>query len=87
MSIFKKSGYLRVLFIGLPFGVASLLGGIQIVNDIPDTPKDLKLHEGKLVSYGDAVYYSKAVDLERSVFYLKVIKKSITPIEEKNEKL
>ncbi len=38
MSILKKSGYLRVLFVGLPFGIGALLIGIPKFDEIPKTP-------------------------------------------------
>ena len=72
MNIFKKSGYLRALFVGLPFGIASLVGGISMFEDIPATSIDLELHKGNLIDYGDTVYYSKAVDLVRNVFFVKI---------------
>lgn len=71
MSIFRKSGYLRVLFVGLPFGIGALIVGIPMFNEIPETPNDLEVHKGLLSSFGDTTYYSQAVDLERSLFYVK----------------
>ena len=72
MSIFKKTGYLRVLFVGLPFGIGALIVGIPMFNKIPETPNDLEVHNGVLSSFGDTTYYSEAVDLEREVYFIKV---------------
>ncbi|MDM8161516.1 hypothetical protein QUH73_16970 [Labilibaculum sp. K2S] len=72
MNIFKKSGYLRVLFVGLPFGVASLIGGTTMFNEIPETPKELILYEGVLTSFGETTYYEVELDLERTLFYVKI---------------
>lgn len=71
MNIFKKSGYLRVLFVGLPFGVASLIGGMQMFNEIPDAPEELEMHTGTLTSFGDTTYYDAGIDLDRGLFFVR----------------
>lgn len=72
MSIFKKSGYLRVLFVGLPFGVASLIGGVQMFNDIPEAPNELEMNKGVLSSFGVTTYYDAGIDLKRELFFVKL---------------
>ncbi|MFA9371014.1 MAG: hypothetical protein ACERIH_04840 [Labilibaculum antarcticum] len=72
MSIFKKSGYLRALFVGLPFGIASLIGGVHMFKEIPDTTKGLELHSGVLNSFGETTYYDEGIDLEMNLFYVKI---------------
>ncbi len=72
MNIFKKTGYLRVLFVGLPFGIGALIVGIPMFNKIPERPNDLEVHNGVLSLFGDTIYYSEAVDLEREVYFIKV---------------
>ncbi len=72
MSIFKKTGYLRVLFVGLSFGIGALIVGIPMFNKIPETPNDLEVHKGILSSFGDTTYYDNGIDLEFETFYVKI---------------
>lgn len=71
MSIFKKTGYLRVLFAGLPFGIGALIVGLPMFNDIPETPSELEIHKGLLDSFGDKVYYDKDIDIDRNLYHIK----------------
>ena len=50
----------------------ALIVGIPMFNKIPETPNDLEVHNGVLSSFGDTIYYSEAVDLEREVYFIKV---------------
>ncbi len=72
MSIFKKTGYLRVLFFGLPFGIGALIIGIPMFNKIPETPNELEVHNGVLSSFGDTTYYDTGIDLEFETFCIRV---------------
>ncbi|MGM0582971.1 MAG: hypothetical protein ACQETL_20005 [Bacteroidota bacterium] len=72
MSIFKKTGYLRVLFVGLPFGIGALIVGIPMFKEIPKIPNDLEFHKGVLSSFGDTTYYDKEIDLEFETFYIRL---------------
>ena len=72
MNIFKKTGYLRVLFVGLPFGIGALIVGIPMFNEIPKTSNDLEKHVGVLRSFGDTIYYDEGIDLESKLFYVRL---------------
>ncbi|WP_461633071.1 hypothetical protein [Labilibaculum euxinus] len=72
MNIFKKSGYLRALFVGLPFGIGSLIVGIPLFEEIPKIPDELELHSGVLNSFGETTYYDEGIDLEMNLFYVKI---------------
>ncbi len=72
MSIFKKTGYIRVLTLGLPFGIGCLIVGIPLFKEIPNNDKELIMHEGFLSSFGETDYYSKKADNERNVFCIKI---------------
>jgi hypothetical protein len=72
MSIFKKTGYLRALFVGLPFGVVSLFGGIVQFNNIPESVENLELQTGNIIDYGMTEYYDKGVDVHRDVYFFEI---------------
>ena len=72
MNIFKKSGYLRVLFVGLPFGIGALIVGIPLFEEIPKNPDELELHSGVLNSFGETTYYDEGIDLDRTLFYVEI---------------
>ena len=71
-SIFKKSGYLRVLFVGLPFGIGSLIVGLPMFKSIPNSSNELILHEGRVVDFGETKYYSEDIDFEHETFFIRI---------------
>ncbi|MCB2195013.1 MAG: hypothetical protein KQH79_04095 [Bacteroidetes bacterium] len=72
MNTFKKSGYLRALFIGLPFGIYALYVGLSDFKDIPQKTDNLVKVSGIIVSHGTKEYYDSAVDVHREVYYFEL---------------
>ncbi len=68
-----KSGYLKVLFVGLPFGLGCLITGINKFIEIPNNIDGLVLVEGEVSKYG--LRRIKSDDSNYEVFYIEVKQK------------
>ncbi|MRT94144.1 hypothetical protein [Ancylomarina sp. 16SWW S1-10-2] len=62
MSFIKKYSYLRALFVGVPFGISCIIGGIRVYNETAEF-EDLIMEEGiiyniesKIIEEGERIY-------------------------------
>ncbi len=67
-----KSGYLKVLFVGLPFGLGCLIVGINNFINIPRTTEQLKSINGEITSFGMKDIYDKGADSVFEVFFIVI---------------
>jgi hypothetical protein len=96
MRIFKKSSYLRIIITLIPFGIASLIGGIKQFDTIPNNIDKLEKIQGYIFSAGIGQHYIKELDNNISVYkitlknengyYYTELKKDIEILEYKNLK-
>lgn len=71
-SIFAKSSYARILFVGLPFGIGCLIVGITQFGKIPDTDEKLQKHFGIIKSLGDTTYYIPKDDMTIKLYHIRI---------------
>ncbi len=67
-----KSGYLKVLFVGLPFGLGCLITGIKDFIELPKSINYLVLEEGDIQTYGVKTIYDSGAKTDFKVFYIKI---------------
>ena len=62
MGYIKKYSYLRAFFIGIPFGIACIVGGIKTFNELPEVGELIKVEgviskiEPRVLREGERIY-------------------------------
>lgn len=72
MGLIKKYSYLRTLFVGIPFGIASLVVGINQFKNTPSSTSELENIKSKVQSFGIKSIYDKNAETNFQVFYIKL---------------
>jgi hypothetical protein len=72
MRAYKRSGYIRTLIIGVPFGIYALFIGVSKFQNIINDVNSFNTISGMILVHGTKEYYDQNIDVHRKVYFFRI---------------